>query len=72
MTHYKIFQKVTKYEVIGDINADSAEEAIELAKNSNEYQARVMDVRERYGCQQDDTGKLVEINELVARGSKWY
>jgi len=72
MTYYKIFQKVIKYEIIGGICADSEAEAIELAKKSNEYRDRIIDVRERYGCQQDDTGKLVEIDELVARRSKWY
>ena len=45
MPYYKIFQKVIKYEIIGDIYADSEEEAIELAKTSNEYRDRIIDVR---------------------------
>lgn len=72
MTYYKVFQKVIKYEIVGEIEANSEEEAIKIAEKSNECRYRIIDIRDRYGCQQDDTGKRVEIGELVARTSKWY
>lgn len=72
MKAYKVFQKITIYEIVGEVYADSEEEALENIKKTHHYRFGVADIRDKYGGQQDETGKLAEIGEMVARKNPWH
>ena len=71
MAHFYIFQKVTLYKIVGEIEADTPEQAIDIAKCNRHCGFAMSDIRDQYGCLKDDTGPRAEIGELVARKSKW-
>lgn len=71
MPHFKIFQPVIKYELVGEVNANSEDEAIELLQNSKYGPGRIEVIKKLHGSQKDETGSLIEFGELVARKSKW-
>lgn len=71
MTKYKIYQTVIKYEIVGEIDAASEAEALEILQRSKYRSIRIQDIKNSWGSQKDDTGYLVEFGELVARESKW-
>ncbi len=71
MKRYKVYQKVIKYELVGETNADSESEALDNIQGSKYGPVRIQDVKNSWGCQKDETGMLVEFGELVARECKW-
>lgn len=71
MPNFKVYQTVIKYEIVGDINANSETEAIELLQNSEYGPDRIEVIKKLHGSQKDENGSLIEFGELVARESKW-
>jgi len=71
MKHYKVYQKVIKYELVGETNANSESEALEILQSSNYIPDRIDVIKKLQGSPKDETGMLVEFGELVARESKW-
>lgn len=69
---FKIFQKITIYELVGEVKAETEEQALELMKKNLHYGFALADLRDKYGNLKDETGTRAEIGDLVARRSPWY